>query len=62
MQLEKLSTDGYTTLLLSYVASPFPDFESYLGVTGDLNEDDIQLILKQNNSKYVRCDTPPGNY
>ena len=43
-------------------ASTFRDFESYLGIVQDLIEDDIQLILKQYNSKFVRYEKPPGNY
>ena len=33
-----------------YARSPFRDFESFLRMTGALNEDDIQLIFRQYNS------------
>ena len=62
MQLGKSSTDGYITLLLGYAASPFGDIGSYFRITGGLNEDDIQLILKQCISKFVSHEKPPGNY
>ena len=34
-------------LLMGYARSPFRDFESYLAIVIGLDEDDIQLILKQ---------------
>ena len=60
--LEKASTDGYTILLMAYARSPFRDFESFLRMTGDLDEDDIQLILKQYNEKFITYELDPGNY
>ena len=45
-----------------YARSPFPDFESFLRMTGDLDEDDIQLILKQYNENFVSYELDPGNY
>ena len=30
-----------------YARSPFRDSESFLRMTGDLSEDDIQMVLKQ---------------
>ena len=48
LRLEKSSTDGFTIFLMYYARSPFRDFESFLRMTGDLDEDYIQLISKQN--------------
>ena len=45
-----------------YARSPFRDFESFLRMTGDLDEDDIQLILKQYNSNFVTYELDTGNY
>ena len=42
-------TDGHYVLLMGYARTPFRDFESYLTLVIGLNEDDIQLILKQYN-------------
>ena len=53
LRLEKSSTDGYITLLMGYSRSPLRDFESSLSIVVGLDEDDIQLILKQNNSSFV---------
>ena len=49
LRLEESSTDGNSTILLSYLGSPFRDFESYLRIVVGLDEDDFHLILKQNN-------------
>ena len=46
---EKSNTDGYFILSMYHARSPFRDFESFLRLTGDLNDDDIQLILKTLN-------------
>ena len=62
LRLEKSSTDGYIILLMYYARSPFRDFESFLRMTSDLGEDDIQLILKQYNEKFVSYELDPGNY
>ena len=43
----KSSTDVYFILLKGYARSPVRDFESYLRIIVGLDEDDIQLILKQ---------------
>ena len=59
---EKSSTDGYIILSMGYARSPFRDFESYLGIVICLNEDDIQLILKQYNSNFVTYELDPGIY
>ena len=44
---EKKNTDGYMILLLCYSRSPFRDFERYLRIVIGLDEEDIQLILKE---------------
>ena len=62
LQLVKSSTDGDILWLMDYAASPFPDFDCYLRNTGDLNEDDTQLILKQYIRKFVRYEIPPDIY
>ena len=38
------------------------DFESYLRILSSLDENDIQLILKQYNSKFITYKIPPGVY
>ena len=40
-------TDCYIMLSMGYATSSFPDFESYLKVLADLDEDDTQLKVKQ---------------
>ena len=62
LHLENLSTDGYIIILMYYARSPFRDFESFLRMTGDLNDDDIQLILKRYVSHFVTYQIPPGIY
>ena len=37
-------------------------FESYLRIVVGLDEDDIQLILKQNNEKFITTEISPGIY
>ena len=49
---EKKNSDGYTILLLNYSRSQFRDFESYLRIRVGLDEEDIQLILKEYNSHF----------
>ena len=58
----KSSTDDYIILLMGYARSPFRDFEKYLSIIVGLDEDDIQLTLKQNNSTFVTYQLPPGIY
>ena len=60
--MEKSSTDGYIILLLAYARSPFRDFESYLRIVIDLDEDDIQLILRQYISSFVTYKLTTGFY
>ena len=62
LRLDKTSHDGYTILLTGYANSSFRDFESYLRIFVGLEEDDIQLILKQYNEKCVTYELDPGNY
>ena len=50
---EEKSRDGYMVLLLGYSASPFRDFESYLRLVVGLDEEYIQLILKEYNSHFI---------
>ena len=62
LRSDKSSHDGYIILLMGYARSPFIDFESYLRIVIGLNEDDIQLILKQYNEKFITYELDPGNY
>ena len=61
LRSDKSKHDGYTILLLGYARSQFRDFESYLRIIVGLEEDDIQLILKQYNEKIVTYELDPGN-
>ena len=47
---------------MGYARSPFRVFESYLRVAVGLEEDNIQLILKQYNEKFITYELDPGNY
>ena len=49
-------------LLLGYARSPFRDFESYLRIVVGLDEENIQLILKQSNSRFITYEISPGIY
>ena len=62
LSIEKSQIDGYFILFRRYLQSPFLDFESYLIILTGLNEDDIQLILKQYNSKFESYKNSPGVY
>ena len=59
---EKSSCDGYFILLMGYARSPFRVFESYLRIVVGLDEDDIQLILKQYNANFVTYKLDLGLY
>ena len=59
---EKKNSDGYTILLLNYSRSQFRDFESYLRIRVGLDEEDIQLILKEYNSHFITYELSPGIY
>ena len=62
LRLDKTSHDGYIILLMGYAGSPFRDFESYLRIFVGLEDDNIRLILKQYNEKFVTYELDPGNY
>ncbi len=47
IRLEKSSTDAYIIILMGYARSPFRGFTSYLKSVDGLDEDDVQLILKE---------------
>ena len=47
LRSDKSSHDGFIILLMGYARSPYRDFEIYLRIVVGLEEDDIQLILKQ---------------
>ena len=49
-------------LLKRYLQTPFRDLESYLRFLTGLNEDDIQLILEQYNSKFKTYKISPAVY
>ena len=62
LRSDKSSDDGYIILLMGYARSPFRDFESYFRIVIGLEEDNIQLISKQYNEKFVTYELDPGNY
>ena len=62
LSLEEGQTDGYYKLLNTYLRTPVRDFERYLRNLTGLNEDDIQLLLKQYNSKFKTYKVSPGVY
>ena len=47
---------------MGYNSSPIRDFESYLRIVIGLDEDYIQLILKQYNEKVIIYELSPGSY
>ena len=49
-------------LLYGYTRSRFRDFESYLRIVIDLDEEDIQLILKEYISHFITYELTPGIY
>ena len=59
---DKSSHDGHIIFLMGYARSLFRDFESYLRIVVDLEEDNIRLILKQYNEKFITYELDPGNY
>ena len=59
---EKKNSEGYMILLFGYSASSFRDFESYLRLVIGLDEEDIQLILKEYNSHFISYELTPGIY
>ena len=62
LSTEKKNINGYMILLLGYSRSLFRDLESYLRIVIGLDEEDIQLILKQYNSHFVTYELTPGIY
>ena len=62
LRSDKSSHDGYIILLMAYARSPFREFEGYLKIVIGLEEDNIRLILKQYNEKFVTYELDPGNY
>ena len=60
--MEKSSTDGYVILLVGYARSPFRVFDGYLRIVVGLDEDDIQLILKQYNLNFRTYELSPSIY
>ena len=62
LKLKKSSIDSYIMFLMGYARSPSRDFETYLRIVVDSDEDDIQLILKQHNSNFVNYGISPGIY
>ena len=62
LSTEENHTVGYCLLLKVYVHSSFRDFESYLRIVVGLDENDIQLKLKQYNSKFTTSKISPGAY
>ena len=59
LETEKRQTFGYYVLRMGYAGSLFRDFESYFETVVDLDEHDIELILKQNNSKFITTEISP---
>ena len=47
LSTEKKNSDSYMTTLVGYARSQFRDFEKYLRIVVGLDEEEIQLILKQ---------------
>ena len=53
-------TDGYHLILRGYMQSSFRDFEIFLRHSAGLNEDNIQFLLKQYNSKFITYEISLG--
>ena len=49
-------------LLMGYDQSPFQKFHRFFRMVVGLDEEDVQLILKQFNSKIVTSEVSPGIY
>ena len=62
IETEKRQTDGFYMFLMGYARSLLRDFESYLGIIVDLDEEDIQLNLEQYKSNLVTCKMTPSFY
>ena len=59
---KRKNSDGYTILLINYSRSRFRDFETYLRFRVGIDEEDIQLILKEYNSHFITYELSPGIY
>ena len=59
---EKEQTDVYNMFSMGYVDSSFRDFEFFVKIVFGLDEDDNQLIWKQNNSDFITFELRPGIY
>ena len=53
LETEKRQVYGYYMLIMAFARSPFRAFECCLRTVPGLDEDDVQLILKQYNSNFV---------
>ena len=62
LSTEKKNKDGYMILLLGYSRSLFRDSESFFIIVVGLDEEDIQLILKQYKSHFVTYELTQGIY
>ena len=62
LRLEKSSTSGYIIILLGYARSPFRDFKINLRIVIGSDENDIEIILKQYNEKFITYELSPGIY
>ena len=60
LETEKGQTIGYYILLTGYARSHFPVFEGYHRIVVGLDEDDIQMCLKQYNLNFVIYVLSPG--
>ena len=47
---------------MGYCRSPFRDFENYPRVVVGLDEENIQLVLKQNSSHFINYELSPRIY
>ena len=61
-RLDISCTNGCIILIMSYARFPVRDFKSYLRMVVGLDEDDIQIILKQYNSSFATYESSPGIY
>ena len=50
---EKRQTNGYRMFLMGFAGSTFPDFECYLRIVVQLDEDDIWLISNKKIQNFV---------
>ena len=62
LSIKEGHTHGYYFLIMNYTQSSLRDFESYVRISTGLKEDDIQLKLKQYNSKFNPYQMFPGIY